>query len=332
MKTIKDIDTECLVSFCFENSVIELDSLGLEKEAIYKKKISQFRANNDQSNKKYSFVITEKDNILGLILFERLEFDSNLFNVETYRITDIIILKTLERKKKAEYSKKLVLEAENLMKYAGAKFIHCKLDSRYIDISQAIQSIGYNIVSEDVTLAKSIDDSVFQLNDQENSNDNYEIMYVIKSKNNEVAKQVSDLSGRIYTLTRFHQDHEIPKELANRMQELWAKNCFEQGLADEIIAVRQQGQLAGFVAGAILKDITAPNIIGRILLIAVDEKFQGKGVGKILNVVGDKWFRKKGCTHIVVGTQLVNIQSMKYYQKSGFSVLNTSHALHKWII
>jgi ribosomal protein S18 acetylase RimI-like enzyme len=258
-----------------------------------------------------------------MILFEELDFDTELFKVNTFRITDLVVSKELDKKNLVKTATVLIDAADKDMKSANAKFIQCKLDARSQHLAKVFQDQYYFLASEDVTLCKEL--SSIKYADLVKD-------YEVKFCEEKDGPALYQLSKEAYKTTRFHQDPHIRSEDADEMQGRWIKNCYYQKLADEIILVKKNNELCGYVACVVIKDkFLDDKKVGRIVLIATDERYRGKGIGSLLVQESDAWFRKQGCSAVVVGTQTINTPALNFYQKNGFRVINSTWSFHKWL-
>jgi ribosomal protein S18 acetylase RimI-like enzyme len=75
----------------------------------------------------------------------------------------------------------------------------------------------------------------------------------------------------------------------------------------------EKDKLAGFTA----YHLTNPQQ-GRILFVAVDHDFRGKGYGKILTEYAMQQLLAKGITHIALWTRVSNLHAQRIYKSLGF--------------
>ncbi len=80
------------------------------------------------------------------------------------------------------------------------------------------------------------------------------------------------------------------------------------------------------IAGFVLLIFNKQNLI--IDLIAIDSKYQRKGLGiKLINFIQSYYYKK--FKKIIVGTQLNNKASLKFYKRNKFRILRTEMVFHK---
>tara|TARA_Y100000031_G_scaffold127714_1_gene145559 strand:- start:399 stop:1382 length:984 start_codon:yes stop_codon:yes gene_type:complete len=318
--TEKDIPE--VIEFISDNCYSQYEAFKSNKKKLYKNFLNKFI--NDKT--KFAYFLKDKGySIGGVIMFEELLFDTKLFGSKTAQIWDIIIDKDLERNDMIDRAKFLIEFTIKEMNKLKIKFIQCKVDSRNIYIAQVLENLGFMLASVDINFIKDL----ASIDNKKNKEHNYSI----SSCNDKDIDYLYEMSKKAYSTTRFHTDPKITKEQADEMQALWAKNCYHQKLADKIIIVKKGNEILGYAAIEILKGISFPDNmkIANIILIAVDKKFKGKGIGKVLILESSDWAKTNGCSFLAAGTQIINNSSVKFYQKNGFKLQSSVLSFHKWM-
>jgi ribosomal protein S18 acetylase RimI-like enzyme len=72
------------------------------------------------------------------------------------------------------------------------------------------------------------------------------------------------------------------------------------------------------------------NDVGRIGIIAVNEKDRGKNMGKQLLKAADKWYYENHVKYAEVITQKENKIACCFYEKNGYTVKSTEYVYHFW--
>jgi dTDP-4-amino-4,6-dideoxy-D-galactose acyltransferase len=70
--------------------------------------------------------------------------------------------------------------------------------------------------------------------------------------------------------------------------------------------------------------------VGKIGIIAVDENYRGRELGKKLLQGADKWYFEKGLTEAEVVTQQTNPSACRFYERNGYSVKQVEYVYHVW--
>jgi|TARA_Y100000310_G_scaffold282494_1_gene303775 GNAT superfamily N-acetyltransferase len=321
---LREKDIPSIIDFVSSNSFSQYDDYKPNKKEFYENMLNRFV----KDKAKFAYCSKSKEGrFTGALLFEELSFDTKLFGVKTVQLKDIIISQSQDRNKVFDKTRLLMAFFMKEMNKQKVKFIQCKLDSRNRYIAQVLEKLGFMLASVDVNFIKDL----VSINNNKNKNKGHS--YSISSCNDKDVDYLYEMSKKAYSTTRFHNDPKITKEQADEMQALWAKNCYHQKLADKIIIVRKSKKILGYVAIEILKGISFPNNmkIANIVLIAVDKKFKGRGIGKVLIQESSDWAKSNGCSFLAAGTQIINNTSVKFYQKNGFKLQSSVLSFHKWM-
>jgi len=131
---------------------------------------------------------------------------------------------------------------------------------------------------------------------------------------------VRRIAHKGFRFSRFHADPAVSNALADTVKEAWAANYFTGGRGTHMVVAEQAGEVAGFLL-LIVND-------ARILidLIAVSDKHRGAGLGTAM--IGFAETQVRGPQDVIVGTQLANISSLRFYTKLGFRPVGAHHVLH----
>jgi aminoglycoside 6'-N-acetyltransferase I len=118
-----------------------------------------------------------------------------------------------------------------------------------------------------------------------------------------------------YRLTRkLRQEESIPYGLLLLAEE--TKEAIDKYINDsEIYVLENENDI---IAIYVLKPINKK--VYEIKYIAVDENFQGKGIGKFLLKDATKRAQKSGFKTIIIGTGDAAIKQLYLYQKEGFRI------------
>jgi len=145
--------------------------------------------------------------------------------------------------------------------------------------------------------------------------------YVLNNyKRNE---QVVKIAKDSFQYSRFFNDPRLPSVQAKNIYLYWTECAFEQENKYFVICEREDN-----IAGYILFSNNEDNSV--IELIAVNEKYQGKRVGKSLIQTMESFVIEKGINKIKVGTQVNNISASQFYSKMGFAYIGCGSIYHLW--
>lgn len=185
-------------------------------------------------------------------------------------------------------------------------FIFCKLAVNDSSIS-VLTECGFFLADTNITFhMKSI-------------NLNSTVTAKVRPALNRDFDEVGKIAQKAFTLTRFHRDPNIDNSIADSLKKEWAQNFFKGKRGTHMYVAEKDGKVQGFNQ-IIVKENTAI-----IDLIGVSPTCRGMGFG------GDliKAMKKLEITDVVVGTQLVNSGSIRFYQKLGFRLCESTYVFHR---
>lgn len=124
--------------------------------------------------------------------------------------------------------------------------------------------------------------------------------------------------------SRFRMDERFSDDAFKALYSEWMKKSLSREIALEVFYIENNGVEAGMV--------TVGEKNGRldIGLIAVDERFQGQGLGSVLLKKVEAYAFGKGFREIQVVTQGKNLAACNFYKKNGFSVNHEVNIFHVW--
>ena len=135
-------------------------------------------------------------------------------------------------------------------------------------------------------------------------------------------KEILNLAKKSFIYSRFFQDKNIDKKIAEKVKVNWLKNYFLGKRGSKIIVHEINGKLSGFI----LLIYNKKNLF--IDLIAVNKKLRGNNIGSLLIESSINFYKK--CKYIYAGTQLANKASINFYKKNKFIVVKKSYTFHRY--
>jgi ribosomal protein S18 acetylase RimI-like enzyme len=126
--------------------------------------------------------------------------------------------------------------------------------------------------------------------------------------------------------TRFHRDGRFDAERSRELYAIWIRDSITGRLADRVLVVDGPDGPAGYVALRVDEEGT-----GHIALIAVASTQRGRGYGERLIVEGVRWLASRGASRVEVITQGAEADSIRFYERCGFSVLRVELWFHRWL-
>jgi ribosomal protein S18 acetylase RimI-like enzyme len=205
----------------------------------------------------------------------------------------------------------LALTAHDLP--SGKVFIGAKVETSQRDGLGHLQVLGFRVITVNLKLvckALTVSKKINRCRAR------------LASLNDETA--VRKIARQSFTHDRFHADRNIPRPIADRIKEQWAASYFEGRRGDALFVAEDESRVIGFLL-AIKKECK-----GFIIdLIAIEEKFQGRGLGAALILCANDHFSSNNTgAEISVGTQVTNMNSLRFYQRAGFTPIEAYFMLH----
>lgn len=196
------------------------------------------------------------------------------------------------------------------IKAGKVRFCSAKVEEKDCKTAFLLESEGFNIVETAVTFFCPLKKSAGA-------------EYSLAKK--EDIEPIGKIAYESFINDRFSIDKKFDAAAVRERKRKWAINSCN-GYSDAVLAVREGGRTAGFIACKIENDLG----IGRIHLVAVDGMYRGKGYGKLLVEQAKRYFSENGLKYICVSTQEINNASIALYQKTGFKLSHRQIVLHKW--
>lgn len=124
---------------------------------------------------------------------------------------------------------------------------------------------------------------------------------------------------------RFSHDGHFPIEKCEELYRIWIRQSVTGG-KDHVLVADVDGQVAGYCACAFSPD----GRTGKISLIAVDERFRGRGIGDDLVNASLGCFASREHARVELVTQAYNVAAQRMYQRCGFVTRGCVLNYHKW--
>ena len=188
-------------------------------------------------------------------------------------------------------------------------FVDAKMAVTRIDELRHLQDLGFRIVDTNVQLSRKAEplQSATEM-----------CRFAVP----EDESRVCDIAASSFSVSRFHLDTKIPKEIADRIKAGWAGNFFRGCRGDWMVVAEDENGLAGF-----LQLLQHGDEAIQIDLIAVAEDARGRGLGRAMIGFGSQRCLGRPA-EVRVGTQIANIRSLKLYSFLGFVFTSATYVLH----
>ncbi|MCT4583400.1 MAG: GNAT family N-acetyltransferase [Peptostreptococcaceae bacterium] len=142
---------------------------------------------------------------------------------------------------------------------------------------------------------------------------------------NSMAKNedILNIAKKSFRYSRFFNDFNLPEIKSKNIYHYWTECAFENEYKYFAIAKRES-----LVVGYLLFSLVKENII--IELIAVDENYIGRKIGKSLIKSIEMFAKKSNIKKIKVGTQADNVKAIQFYCANGFKYKGCKSVYHLW--
>jgi len=232
-------------------------------------------------------------------MLKPLDWDSDFFGIKTARIdaSDLSENQLLEEIKKS-------VESNFSLVYIFAPHDDASL-------KKIILNGGGKLADEKVTyLIKS------------SSVDPVSSEFIHSCLGSEIDEDLESLAIESGKYSRFRIDDRIPRNKFEDLYRLWIQNSLSGVFAKEVYVFEEDGEKLGMVS----MDIR--NGAGWIGIIAINENYRGKSIGKLLMHAAIRYCKEKHAEILNVQTQKANNVSCEFYEKLGFTVRNIEDVYH----
>lgn len=137
--------------------------------------------------------------------------------------------------------------------------------------------------------------------------------------------QIIRIAKTSFTTSQFLSDPYLPLEKAQYIYADITKNAF--GKDKRFFVVTRAMEV---ITGFLLFSIDEETSYSTIELIAIDQDFQGTGIGRSLMRSMENYVSQKKVESIKVGTQLNNTDALNFYTSFGFKYFECNSIYHYW--
>lgn len=145
----------------------------------------------------------------------------------------------------------------------------------------------------------------------------------------EIYSQQESLRSEFYELavassimSRFRVDSKLASSKADDMYKTWIDNAINDPIGHRVVFLRDGHDVAGMISIKFLSSHAS------IELVAVADKFQGKGYGRDLMSRSMRLFQEMNIKSVSVVTQAKNEAACRLYQKFGFVTKDLTYVYH----
>lgn len=189
-------------------------------------------------------------------------------------------------------------------------FLYAKTAADDLEGAHYLESHGFNFIETSLLFEKPV-------HRRSLSQTEYEVRFSTSKD----ARQTVELARNNFVFSRFHMDSRFSKETAHHLKAEWVNNYFCGKRGDQMVVAYAGGRVVGFLllifgAGSSLL----------IDLIAVDRHFRRRGVAGSMIAFAEANLPAFQSIH--VGTQAVNIPSVRLYENLGFRIRGAQYIFH----
>ena len=124
--------------------------------------------------------------------------------------------------------------------------------------------------------------------------------------------------------SRFKLDTKFGNDKFELLYKKWVDNSISKIFADKIFYYQSEKEVIGFVT------VKNSNDFSTIGLIAVNNNYQGKGIGKQLINFVENYCLVLNINELRIPTQKENISACNFYMKLGYSIFEKLVLKHYW--
>jgi len=189
-------------------------------------------------------------------------------------------------------------------------FLYAKIPSQSIDHIKFLEENGFRLVDTNITFEKSA------LSPHAPAG-NCEVRFALPGDE----AQAVEVAKRSFVYSRFHLDPAFSNEAADKVKAEWVRNFFLGRRGEAMVVALVDKAIIGF-----LQLLQSDDGLLTIDQIAVSSAYRKQGIAD--NMISYAEGHCKNVQRVRVGTQIVNIPSMRLYEGMGFKVSETSYVFH----
>jgi dTDP-4-amino-4,6-dideoxy-D-galactose acyltransferase len=212
----------------------------------------------------------------------------------------------------------------------------CMIDQRQKELLDFLQDFEFIVITNKANDSSNnhwlgektkafLTDINIQLNKKVSIGEKYDGGFTVITDNFPENRQIIQIAEGSFKFSRFLNDPYLPVQKAKCIYADMTKNAFrKQGRF--FVTIKETEVVSGFLLFSINQVISSSTIE----LIAIDQNFAGMGIGRSLISAMEHHVAKMGVETIRVGTQLNNINALKFYTSYGFNYCECNSIYHYW--
>lgn len=264
-------------------------------------------------------ICSEKDQILCILGFKELYWDSHYFGFKSAKIEILTFAKNIENNLKTSSLKLLISEIHDYL--ITERFNHCMADISSWDsiISDQLQINKFKyILSWGDCFRNSCRTSLL--------NNNYEISPIYENE----LDYITSLSKDYFKGGRFYLDNNFSTDKVNSMYEKLIKNSFRNKSTTILTLRKNNDPIGAFLCKKIEYSFTPFFNVRSLRLLVFDKKKSFPGLAtSFISDTANILFDNYNCNLVVSGLEMHNLPSLKIHTKANYK-LNYTHNVYHW--
>ena len=267
--------------------------------------------------------ISDEGDLLGFAQMHWLEWDTNHFGFETWRLDHLGMWGSSSRQQ--AIADALVQGVIQTTREQGGQHIPARIPMNNLLAIQALESAGFRTVEALTTL-------VFDLAKGRISPIRHPDL--VRDFEPADTEALVELSRTVYTPLpdRFHMDPRLSPKASDEMYAEWVRNSCSGQLADHIAVAESDGEVVGYITMKYFGDHDGlcNRRIAQWVLGAVSPGFRGLGLIDDLVSHNLEWLKRRQADYCFFGTQGNNIPTQNGAVRLGFKPVSLALTLHYW--
>lgn len=274
----------------------------------------------------FAYVLSDNDEILGTLICEKNNFDSEMFGFNCYRITSLLVFSSTMNETKLIIDKLTSYLENELLSYSKKVYLTISLNNNVQDMDYLFNSLvsnNYYFIHTLLTFTSN--------NERFETSENYpNENLIIREATNDDALQVAALAHKSFKYSRFHLDPFLDNEKASVLLKNSAMNSILHGFVDVMFVAEINDKIVGYYSAKKRFVEEFNKTIGEVVISAVDSDYRGLGLFGKLDSHIINWF-SDNTDFAEMGTYLVNYPVHKSWINKGFGLKRGTHQFSKLV-
>lgn len=268
--------------------------------------------------------ISDKGDLLGFVQMRWLEWDTNHFGLEIWRLDHLGMWDSSSRQ--WAIAEALVQGSLQTAYEQGCQNIQARISIDNLPAVHALESAGFQTM--EILTTWLFDFAKSPIPHKRNQNQ-------VRDFEPADTELLLELARSVYAPTpnRFHMDPHLSSKASNELYAEWMCNSCSGQLADHIAVAESDGKAIGYVTVKYAGDHDGlcNARIAQLSLVAMSPDFRSRGLVTDLVIHNLEWLNRHRTDFCFVGTQGNNIPPQRVWLKAGFKPAMMALTLHYWM-